>query len=202
MMNKIRIIFTLIGMTFLLVNLNAQGKIKIPKPPREPKFDFEIGNIFKMKPEEERKALSKLKTSVKEQLKVIKKYNSPKYYQLLRESQFKFLNFSILSKLDKKEHSNEEEIFEKDVTSEALAAKYKNAGNYDKKKLKTQLKKTLSTLFDLKEERRKDEVKKLEEELRELKKSLKIRMQNKDEIVKRRLHELLDEDDYLEWEWW
>ncbi len=200
MMNKIRIIFTLIGMTFLLVNLNAQGKIKIPKPPREPKFDFEIGNIFKMKPEEERKALSKLKTSVKEQLKVIKKYNSPKYYQLLRESQFKFLNFSILSKLDKKEHSNEEEIFEKDVTSEALAAKYKNAGNYDKKKLKTQLKKTLSTLFDLKEERRKDEVKKLEEELRELKKSLKIRMQNKDEIVKRRLHELLDEDDYLEWE--
>ena len=161
MKNKIRIIFTLIGITVLLVNLNAQSKIKIPKPPHQPKFDFEIGNIFKMKPEEERKALSKLKTSVKEQLKVIKKYNSPKYYQLLRESQFKFLNFPMLSKEDKNEHKNEEEIFEKDVTSEALAAKYKNAGNYDKKKLKTQLKKTLSILFDLKEERRKGEVKKL-----------------------------------------
>jgi HAMP domain-containing protein len=198
---RTKVIIVIIGVLFSAVGVNAQGKIKIPKPPRIPKFDFEFGNIFKMKAEEEKKALSKLKTNVKEQLKIVKEYDSNKYYRLLRESQFKNMDFPFASKKSMNNHEREKEIFELEVASEALVAKYQMTNkNSQKNILKTQLKKTLNKLFDLKEEDRKDEVKELEEELKELKKSLRIRMQNKNEIIKRRLQELLNEDDYLEWD--
>ena len=40
----------------------------------------------------------------------------------------------------------------------------------------------------------------LEKELSELKKSLEVRQRNKDKIIERRIQELLEEDEYLEWD--
>jgi len=199
---RMKVVIITIGMLVSSIGINAQSKIpKPPKLPQLPKFENEFGNFFKMNAEEEKKALSKLDVLTREQLRIIKQNDTNKYYRLLRESQFKNMNFPFLSKEKKEEHNREQEIFKLEIATEALAAKHQNAKSQNEKRiLKSKLEKTLSKLFDLKEESRKKEVKELEEELRKLKKSLNIRMQNKDEIVKRRLLELLNEDDYLEWE--
>jgi hypothetical protein len=43
-------------------------------------------------------------------------------------------------------------------------------------------------------------VEELQQELSELKKSLEVRLRNKDKIIERRMQELLEEDQYLEWD--
>ncbi len=201
MKRNIKVLINIILIIFFTLEIKAQTKI--PKPPKPPKinFNFDFGDVFKMKPEEEKEIFSKLKPNLKNQLSVIKKYNKNQYFRLLRESQYKYMDFPFSSSEEQLKRANNEKIFELEVTSKAMVVKYQNSKNSSKKtKLKTQLIKTLNKLFDLKEENRRNEVKDLEQELKELRKSLRIRMENKDEIIKRRVQELLGEDDYLEWE--
>ncbi len=201
MKRRIRVLINLILIIFFTFELKAQTKI--PKPPKPPKinFDFDFDGVFKMKPEEEKEIFSKLKTTLKNQLSEIKKYDKNQYFRLLRESQYKYMDFPFSSSEEQLNQINNGKIFELEVASKALVVKYQNSKNSDTKtKLKSQLIKTLNKLFELKEENRRNEVKELEEELKELRKSLRIRMENKDEIIKRRVQELLGEDDYLEWE--
>ena len=65
--------------------------------------------------------------------------------------------------------------------------------------IKNKLRRNLLELFTLKEEDRKKEVEELKHKLAKLEKVLNVRMKNKDEIIKRRLEELIGEEDYLEW---
>jgi len=188
---------------FSFAELTAQTKIKVPKPPRPEKFDFDFDfdfEGFKMSLEEEKKLLNELKVNLREQLKTIKEYNTNTYYDLLRESKFKNMRFPFMTKNSKRKIKREKKIFELEIASEALVAKHQTVNTNKRQNLKIELEKTLNRLFDLKEDERKDEVKELEEELNKLRKSLNIRMKNKKEIIKRRIQELLNEDDYLEWE--
>ena len=57
----------------------------------------------------------------------------------------------------------------------------------------------LSELFDLREEDRRDEISHLEKRIADLKDSVKDRRSHKDEILKRRMAELLRGDDPLRW---
>lgn len=201
MNTKIKLIIVLVAIMFSFTELTAQTKI--PKPPKPEKFDFDFDFDFeelKMSLKEEKKALKELKASLREQLKTIKEHNSNTYFELLRESKFKNMHFPFMGKNDEKERERAKRIFELEVASESQVVKYQIANANNKKSLKNELKKTLNKLFDIKEEERKHEVKELENELNELRKSLSIRMKNKNEIIKRRLQELLEEDDYLEWE--
>jgi len=202
-MNKrFNLIVVLAALIFSFAVINAQTKKnKPPKPPKLEKFDFDFDfEEFKMNAEEEQKILKEMKTKLREQLKTIKKSNSNKYFSLLRESNFKNMRFPFMNKEDKEEIERAKRIFELEVESEANVAKYKTSASNKKQNLKSELEKTLQKLFDLKEEERKNEVKELEIELNELRRSLNIRLKNKNEIIKRRLQELLEEDEYLDWE--
>ncbi|MCP5062554.1 MAG: hypothetical protein GY936_08835 [Ignavibacteriae bacterium] len=203
-MNKrFNLIVVLAAVIFSFAGLNAQTKVKEPKPPKLEKFDFDFDFDFeelKMSVEEEQKILKEMKVKLREQLKTIKEHNSSNYFNLLRESKFKNMRFPFMTKGDKEEIERTKRIFELEVESEANVAKYKSANTNKKQNLKSELNNTLKKLFDLKEVERKNEVKELEMELKELRKSLSIRLKNKNEIIKRRLHELLEEDEYLDWE--
>lgn len=203
-MNKeVKLLLTLIAVIFFFTEINAQTKIEEPKPPKYEKFvvdfDFDFDEL-KMSVEEEQKVLKEMKANMREQLKIIKKHNSNNYFNFLRESKFKDMRFPFSSKESKEEIERSKRIFELEVASEAHVAKYQSANSNKKQSLKSELEKTLKKLFDLKEIERKNEVKELEMELKELRKSLSIRLNNKSEIIKRRLQELLEEDEYLDWE--
>ena len=60
--------------------------------------------------------------------------------------------------------------------------------------------KTLNTLFDLKEEEKRMQVKLLENELKELKQKLSVRAKNKNKIIELRFSELTNTGEYLEWD--
>lgn len=77
-----------------------------------------------------------------------------------------------------------------------MAAKYQKAGDSERDKIKSELQRNLNELFDRREIERKKEV----EKLAELKKALGVRSNNKEEIIKRRMQELLGETKYLRWD--
>ncbi len=165
-----------------------------------PKFDFDFRSFPGMTPKEEKALLKSLKKDLRNELKVIKEFNKNKYFGFLRESQFKNMNFPFIVKREKLIQQREREIFELEVKTEALAAKFEKANKNEKENIKRKLRERLNELFDIKEENRKQEVEELQQELEELKKSLKVRLNNKNEIINRRLQELLHEDKYLEWD--
>lgn len=191
---------------FLLPQIfSAQEKPKAPPDPDpvenfEHQFDFEFQKYFEMKEEDEKKILKNLNETLRSNLEQIKKVNREKYIELLRESQFKNIKIPFIVKHEKLMHERENKIFEAEVKVEALAAKLKNKNTNERSKIKQELKNELNDLFDLKEERRKQEVEELQKELSELKKSLDVRVKNKDKIIERRMQELLEEDQYLEWD--
>lgn len=189
----------------LAVALNAQEEVKAPKPPKtfakhDTEFEFDFQNFYKLSEEDEKELLKNINESLRKELEVIKEVDMNKYFEFLRESQFKNIKIPFIVKREKDIHEREQKIFESEVRAEALAVKYEQAKAADKNKLKENLRKELNVLFEQKEERRQEEVKQLEDELKELKKSLAIRQKNKKEIIERRLQELLDEDQYLDWE--
>ena len=182
--------------------LIAQKDIKPPKAPIEPNFnyDFEFSDLLTMSEEDEKELLKNLNKELRADLEVIKKTNKERYFEFLRESQFKNMEIPFIVKREKVMYERDKNIFEAEIKVEAYAAKYKSANNSEKEKLKRQLGDELSKLFEQKEARRKEEVADLENELKELKKSLEIRQKNKRQIIERRIQELLEEDEYLEWD--
>ena len=171
-----------------------------PKVPVAPKFDFEFHEFFKMSEEDEKELLKNVKSELKEELDVIKSVNKEKYFEFLRQSQYKNIAVPFLVKREKATWEREQKIFEAEVKAEALAAKYSKARQGEKENIKRNLREELKTLFDKKEERRREEVAELENQLQELRKSLEVRQKNKNQIIERRIQELLEEDEYLEWD--
>jgi len=64
---------------------------------------------------------------------------------------------------------------------------------------KKELKQKLNELFDLRQENRLDEIRKLEQRIQELKENNAKRLANKELIVQRRMNELLGKRDELDW---
>lgn len=191
---------------FLLTQLLlAQEK---PKEPLEPEpmvntgqeLNFVFQKFFEMKKEDEEKILKNLNKTLRKNLELIKKVNKEKYIDLLREAQFKNIKIPFILKHEKQMQVRENKIFEAEVKVEALAAEHKNTNEKEQERIKQELKKELNKLFDLKEERRKQEVEELQNELSELKKTLEVRLRNKGKIIERRIQELLEENQYLDWD--
>ena len=155
--------------------------------------------------EKEEKILKTLSPEMKTKLEEIKKLNKEKYQQLLlshygvnawstgfakAESVF---GLNGISEAYRKEN-------ELEIDVELLALKCKQAGDNEKQKIKNELNAKLSDLFEIKEAKKQEEIKRLEKRLQELKESLQERKQNKNEIVNRRMQELLGNPKYLYWE--
>ena len=186
----------------LTTNSFSQSEVKEPVAPEPPRYDFEFDfeDFPKMSEEEEKKILETVKEDLKNELKEIKKVNKNKYYDFLRQSQFTSMNIPFLVKREREQHERENKILEAEIKTEALAAKYAAANQPDKVKIKNQLREELNKLFDEKEARRQQEVAQLQNELKELQSSLTARQKNKSLIIERRLQELLEEDEYLDWD--
>ncbi len=84
--------------------------------------------------------------------------------------------------------------------SRQLAGKYREINDPEEKEtIKADLKDLLSKLFDLRQEEREVEMKRLERKLERLQEDIVRRRENKELIVNRRLKEMTGEADYLRW---
>lgn len=157
-----------------------------------------------MSKEEEEKLLKSLTPETRAKMEEIKKLNKNKYFQLLRTS----FPFGVMSSgygetafaglYNASENQKKEKELE--IDAELLALKGKGADANTQQKIKSDLTNTLNQLFDIRETQKQEEVKRLEKRLQELKESLQARKQNKNEIVQRRIQELLGDSRYLRWE--
>jgi hypothetical protein len=193
----------LFAVIFMLIPLYiaAQEKPAPVEPPEPPDETFEVYSPFhQISEKEEERLLQELNQELRENLKELKKINKEEYIELLRESQYRNMRYPFATKREKSMLQREKEIFELEVTARVLSQKYSKQKSVDKGKIKTELSTTLSKLFDLKEMNRKSQVEELEKQLTELKNELQVRSKNKEEIIRRRIQELLGEDDYLDWD--
>lgn len=188
-MKNFKYVFVLLFLVSIIVK--AQEK-KIPLPPIPP--------FFEISEETEKDFLKNIDAELKLKLQDIKEFNKNEYFSLLSDLQFTKFDHMFFSGVEKEYDELEKKIIAYEIESKSLLAKLAKSNVSEKSKLKNELKNSISELFDLKEERRSIEIDRLNERLAELNKKLKVRSKNKDEIVKRRMQELLGEDDYLDWD--
>ena len=81
-----------------------------------------------------------------------------------------------------------------------IAWNYRNSSDQSEQQaLRTELKQKLGTLFDLREKDKRERIEKLEEELATLKEMVRERQENREDIIERRLNDMLRETDSLSW---
>jgi len=206
-MKKITIIFALIVLALPFVKTLPQeatgssGVLAQVYTNQAQEYYLQSGEMSK-KEEEDR--LSRLTPEARSKLGEIKKLNKNKYFQLLR-SRFPYGVISIgegetaVAGLFNSSESQKKEK-ELEIDAELLALKCKGADANTQQKIKNDLTNTLNQLFDIKEADKEREVKQLQKRLQDLQESLQARKQNKNEIVQRRIQELLGDSKYLRWE--
>jgi hypothetical protein len=198
---KTKILLQILLMLIIPIVLSAQDEPAPPKPPKLEKIELgDYKRFFELSEKEEQKLLQELNEELKKHLTELKKYDKEEYIELLRESQYRNMRYPFATSREKEMLQRERKIFELEVATRSLSAKYNSDKSADKSKLKSQLTTTISELFDLKELNRQSQVKELERELASLKKELDVRSKNKTEIIRRRVQELLGEDDFLDWD--
>jgi hypothetical protein len=184
--------YFIITMFLLVIIIEAQEKETPPAPPPAP--------YFEISEEMEKDFLKNIDTELQFRLQNIKEYDKNEYFELLSQLQFSKFEHDFFSEREKEYNELEKKVLTAEIESKSLLAELKKAEASEKSKLKMELKNSVSQLFDLKEEMRRKEIDRLTERLADLNKKLKVRTKNKDEIVTRRLQELLGEDDYLDWD--
>ncbi|WKZ69660.1 MAG: hypothetical protein QY331_00155 [Melioribacteraceae bacterium] len=199
------IIQTILLLTFVSTMLFSQVIVPEPGAPDI----YRVWGNEKLSEKEEQEYLSKITNAqLKQELQQIKKLDEKRYYSILRRTSY-FSLPSIYSiegsgvSIVGEQHGSDnlrKRITELEMYSEVLSTKYLHADQSDKQKLSSQLKTTLSEAFDLRESQRKEEVEKLENKLAELKESIHIRKQNKEQIVEERFRTLTGKGKYLKWD--
>ena len=154
--------------------------------------------------QDEQEILKHLSPELKNELLKVKEVDQERYKELLYEcssGSYVYEGYmGYMESLEKERYETENKVNELEVITESLRIRYEHAKNdNDKQKIINELKPNLNQLFDAKEKSRSLEVDMLEKELAQLKESLKVRKQNKNEIINRRLNELIGKGDYLDW---
>lgn len=193
-------------MIFTLLGMFAQAQVYVQEPDAPSALTWGSQDLSE---KQEQEYLAKIKNEqIKRELQQIKNLNEKKYYSLLRKTSFMSLpsiysiggsGISVLGH-DDGESKLRQEIAELELYTEILGVKYQEASGEDKQKLAEQLKENLSQVFDLRENQRKEEIEKLEKKLAELKESIKIRKDNKQQIVDERFRTLTGKSKYLKWD--
>jgi|GEM_PF-2780593 len=166
--------------------------------PKAPKiYGYSEGNNH-----DEKELLSKLSPELKADLLKVKELDKERYEELLEQTSYNDFDMytGFMEASEKERFQTERKIEEMDVRSEALGIRYEySSSESEKQKIVSDLKAVLNQLFDMKEKSRSLEVEMLEKELKKLKESLNVRKQSKNEIINRRLNELIGKGDYLDW---
>jgi len=160
--------------------------------------------IVQVNEQDEQKILSRISPELKNELLKVKVVDQDRYKELLRECSSGIYVYEgylgYMESFEKERFEAEKRINELELLTESLGIRYEYAKNdNDKQKIIADLKSNLNQLFDAKEKSRSLEVQMLERELTQLKESLKVRQQNKSDIINRRLNELIGKGDYLDW---
>ena len=176
----------------------AQDHTEPPNPPKVPK----IVGFSRHDVQDEKELLEKISPELKADLLKVKDIDKEEYQDLLREvssSDYDMFT-SFMEPTEKERYENERKIDEMETRTEALGIRYEHSSSEsEKQKIVGDLKTVLNQLFDMKEKSRSLEVEALEKELKQLKESLNVRKQSKNEIINRRLNELIGKGDYLDW---
>ncbi len=190
------IIMIIFGISFTAGNLFAQVVITEPTAPLPP-LDYRIV----MGEQDEKEILKSLPPELKNELLKVKELDAERYKDLLRETSYSRYDVYVgyMESYERESHETEKQVSEIELFTEALGIRYEHANDKEKPKIVSDLKSKLNQLFDMKEKARNLEVGMLEKELAQLKESLKIRKNNKSEIINRRLNELIGKGDYLDW---
>jgi hypothetical protein len=192
----------------LLMPLLVAAKPPMSNPPEiakhppgeEPEYPFPL----MLSQEGEKEALEFLKKTAPEPMikRVMKmQINHPLMYQ--RELQRAFREkrrMKSLKILDPERYKKL--IRRRELTKESfeLAKKYREAeSEREKGAIKKQMKSTMSELFEIREEEKTKRIEELEKELAKLKKTIKKRKQNKNKIIEKRMKQLIEKEEDLEW---
>ncbi len=193
-------------MIFTLLGMFAQAQVYVQEPDPPPALAWGSQDLSE---QQEQEYLAKIKNEqLKRELQQIKNLNEKKYFSLLRKTSF--MSFPSIYSIggsglsvvghDDDESKLRQEIAELELYTEVLGVKYQEASGENKQKLAEQLRENLSRVFDMRENQRKEEIEKLEKKLAELKESIKIRKDNKQQIVDERFRTLTGKSKYLKWD--
>jgi hypothetical protein len=181
----------------LLTAKTIHSQEVLETPPSAP----EVTYLRQINQEDEKEILARLPADLKQDLLKVKEIDPERYRDFLMESSVGRYEvyFSRMEEFEKKRFETERLVQQLEVQTEALGIQYEHAKENQKSALVSRLKTKLGELFEMKEKARAFNVEMLERELAQLKESLSIRKQNKNEIINRRLNELIGKGDYLDW---
>ena len=188
-----RTIFVL-AFTLLL----AAGNVFTQVITKEPKI-----HVVGVGEQDEQEILKHISPDLKNELLKVKEVDPERYRELLFEyssGSYVYEGYlGYMESFEKERYEAQKKINELELITESLGIRYEYANDNEKQKIISDLKSHLNQLFDAKEKARSLEVEMLERELVQLKESLRVRQQNKNEIINRRLNELIGKGDYLDW---
>jgi len=170
-------------------------KVKI-SPGSTKKLDIALSPDYDLiiNPVIEKFYLETLNATTRNDLKEIKSVSEDNYFRLLQKIYFDFLvarTSNSKESNEKIERDNQIQILT--IKSNLYALRYKNsASEKEKKQIKTELKKTLDKLFTYIQDNRENDLANLKSNLSELEKSLNSLKYHKDEVINRRIDELLN----------
>jgi len=156
-----------------------------------------------MTPEQEQGILERIKKENPEEveeLMLLKKERPIEFRKILIQRQHELERLEELKERDPERYEQNVKQHSLERRGRQLAEKYRDSKDEKvKANIKKELSATLSQLFDLREKDREEEIKHLTEKLDHLKSVLAERKKKKQEIVERRVKEMLGEIDVLIW---
>lgn len=159
--------------------------------------------VLYLNPEQEEETLEYLKEFHPGRggdLLLLKASRPERYWAFLSRA---FREMRYLEDLKEKDPERYERVFqEKKLEREAwnLSRQYRQTeDDKEKARLKEELKSLLDQVFDFRQMNRQEEIEKLEKRLAELKENNQKRLANKDEIIQRRLKQMLGDEKGMEW---
>jgi hypothetical protein len=169
---------------------------------RNPRAQNVREQVIPLTQEEEDEALNLLKETDPrryEQILQLKASNPLAYQRIMNGFARQFRNLTRIKANDPETYERILQERRMDRDCRDLAEACKTADSDEKKRIEIELKEKLNVLFDLRQENRELEIKRLEERLEELKEKNRLRIANKQEIVESRFQELLGKSSGLEW---
>lgn len=149
----------------------------------------------------EEQLLSKLSADLKGDLLKVKAVDLEQYKDLLQEASYSHFDeyLGYMEASERERYETDKMVEQLELQTEAISILFEHAKDNEKNNLITKLKTKLEKLFEMKEKERALNIQMLEKELAELKEALSVRQQHKNEIINRRLNELIGKDDYFDW---
>ena len=198
-----------VAVCLLVSGSSAQGQKR--KPPKDNRRDerpqWSVESIEQIAqelgPNWETEALKQLQLEEPEEAKMLEQErlkNPEKYRQKLVQAWGDLRRLQRLKTENPEKYQQFKKKMQLNRQSHELTRAYRQAEDAtQKQQIRTQLKTCLAELFALREAERAEKVTELEQELERLREMLAFRQKNKDQIIEKRLDEMLQDSDLLEW---